>query len=65
MFSFELSSFILKVFFADFEYIFVLWGRYRITIAALRITEKPYPAKNPYSKSKTQMLKQDVKFVKS
>ena len=45
MFSFELSSIIFKVFFADFEHVFVCWGRYRVTVAVLRIIEKPYPAK--------------------
>ena len=44
MFSFELSSVISKVFVADFEHVFFWWGRYRITIAVLRIIEKLYPA---------------------
>ena len=45
MFSFELSSIIFQGFFADFEHVFVCWGRYRVTITVLRIIEKPYPAK--------------------
>ena len=44
MFSFELSSVISKVFVADFEHVFVYWGRYRTTIAVLQVIEKPYPA---------------------
>ena len=64
-FSFELSFVISKVFVANFEHVFVCWGRYRITIAVLRIIEKPYPANKPYSKSTTETLKQDVKSVKS
>ena len=44
---FELSSVISKVLVSDFEHVFVCWwGRYRITIAVLRIIEKPYPANN-------------------
>ena len=42
--SFELSSVISKVFVADFEHVFVCWGRYRITIDVLRIIEKLYVA---------------------
>ena len=63
-FSFELFS-VISVFVADFEHVFVCWGRYRITIAVLRIIEKPYPANKPYSKSTTETLKQDVKSAKS
>ena len=44
MFSFGLSSVISNVFVADFEQMFVCWGRYRTTIAVLQIIEKPYPA---------------------
>ena len=43
MFSFELSSVISKVFVADFEHVFVCWGKYRITIAVLPIIQKTYP----------------------
>ena len=43
-FSFKLSSVISKVFVGDFEHVFVCEGRYRITIAVLRIIEKRYPA---------------------
>ena len=43
-FSCELSSVISKVFVADFEHLFVCSGNYRITIAVLRIIEKPYRA---------------------
>ena len=41
--SFELSSVVSKVFVADFGYVFVCWGSYRITISVFRIIEKPYP----------------------
>ena len=44
MFSFELSSVISMVFIADFDHVFVCWGRYRITIVVIWIIEKPYPA---------------------
>ena len=64
-FSFELSSVISDVFVADFEHVFVCWGRYRITITVLRIIEKPYPANQSLLKSTTETLKQDVKSVKS
>ena len=43
-FLFELLSVISKVFVADFEHVFVCYGRYRIPTAALRIIEKPYLA---------------------
>ena len=35
MFSFELSSVISVVFIADFDHVFVCWGRYRITIPVI------------------------------
>ena len=31
-----------RVFVADFEHVFVYWGKYRITTAVLRITGEPY-----------------------
>ena len=65
MFSFELSSVISKVFIADFEHVFICWGRYRINISVLRIIEKPYPANKSLLKVPTETLKQDVKSVKT
>ena len=64
MFSFGLSSVIFKVFVADFEHAIASWERYRITIFVLQDFETPYSAKK-YSKSTTETLKQDMKFVKS
>ena len=65
MFSFELSSVISEAFVADFEHVFICWGRYRITIAVLRIIEKPYPAKKSLLKVNNRNLEQDLKSVKS
>ena len=61
IFSFYLSSVIFQVSVADSEHVFLSWERYRITIVVLQILEIPYPT----SKCSKQILKQDVKSVKS
>ena len=55
--SFGLSFVISKVSVADFEHVFVCWGRYRIIIVFLRILEIPYPEKNTQSQQQRPLSK--------
>ena len=63
-FSFELSFVISKVFVADFEHVFVCWGRYRITIAVLRIIINLTLQTKPYSKSTTETLNKMLNLLR-
>ena len=57
MFLFELSSVISKVSIADFEHVFVRWGKYRITTVILQILENLTQQTNTYTKSTAETLK--------
>ena len=62
MVSFELSPVIVMGFVADLEHVSVCWGRDRTTIESLKNLTRQT---NPFSKSTTETLKQDVKSVRS
>ena len=57
MFSFGLSSFISKVFVADFEHVFVCWKRYSTKAIVILILKDLAQQTNAYSKSVAETLK--------
>ena len=65
MLSFGFSSVIFKVFVADLEHVYICWKIYRITVIVLLILKCITHQTNTCSKSATEILKQDVKSVKS
>ena len=65
MFSFGLSSVIVKVSYTDFEHAYIHWKKNRITVIVLVILKYLVPQTNTYSKPATETLKQYVKSVKS
>ena len=65
MFSFGLSSVISKFLVAEFKHVFAYWERYKVTIIFARIPKYLAQQTNTYSKSVTETLKWDVKYVKS
>ena len=57
MFSFGLSSFISKVFVADFEHVLVCWKRYSTKTIVILILKDLAQQTNAYSKSVAETLK--------
>ena len=67
MFSFRSSSVVSKVSVADFEHLFFCWEKYfkiRKTIVVALILKELTQQTNTYSKSATEILKQDMISVK-